>query len=597
MALAFYKRVISFFIGVSLGGWILQPGQANDAPTLQASIIKAYQTGEKKITIPPGIYRLKTPEGAKACLLFSGMKNFEIDATGVEFVGTDRKSTIFFFDRCENVTLRGAQIRHDPVPFSQGRIIEVSQDRKSLDIRIADGYPRDLDDKRYFAGDRQIIANVFDGATRLWRRDVGDIYGTEFVRMGPDLFRLMTKTPLPDVKLVGEPIAWRGNGTADIRIYQCARMHMLDLGIRSGIGFCIHESGGEGGNFYRYKVTRGPMPEGANEPPLFASNADAFHSSNVRKGPTLEDCLFEFTDDDGIPIHGSYALVADARTHTIAALSRDFCRIGDTLRIYDKAGAFQGSAKVEAFSRAKRGFQPQAGYAEGAQAFQDADRITFSDVRTSEPLILKEGWRIANSDALGSGFVIRRCIIRHVRARGILIKANDGLIENNLIEGTTMAGIALWPEVGYWDESDFSYNVIIRNNTLREVALWDTPGNGMAGALTIGAREEGHFVASREGHHNIVIEGNRFERNNGVNILLTTAKNVQIRNNTFLHPMQHASLRGKSTGLDTSSLIWITESRQVELKNNALSQPGPFLKNPLTTTSSCAEITQDAAFH
>jgi len=589
-------RIISFLAGMSLGGWILQPAQANDAPALQASITKAYQAGEKKITIPPGTYRLETPEGTKACLLFSKWKDFEIDATGAEFIGIDRKSTIFFFDRCENVTLRGAQIRHDPVPFSQGRIVAIAPDRKSLDIRVADGYPRDLDDKRYFADEGLILANVFDGTTRLWRRDVADIYGTEFVRLGPSLFRLKTKTPLPDVKLMGELIAWRGNGTADIRIYRCSRMQMLDLSIRSGIGFCIHENEGEGGNYYRYAVTRGPTPEGATEAPLFASNADAFHSSNVRKGPTLEDCLFEFTDDDGIPIHGAYALVADAKPLVIAALSRDFCRAGDTLRVYDKAGTFQGSAKVESFSLAEKNFKPQLGYSEGAHAFQNASKITFAEIRTSEPLTLKEGWRMANIDALGSGFVIRRCTIRHVRARGILIKANDGLIEDSLIEGATMAGIALWPEMGHWDESDFSHNITIRNNTLRDVALWGTRGNGMAGALTIGAREGGHFVASRDGHRDIVIEGNRFERNDGVNILLSTTQGVQIRNNTFLQPMQQASSRGASTGIDPGSLIWITESRQVELKNNILSQPGSFQESRITTTPSCADIAQGEAF-
>lgn len=582
------------FLFLSLVGTL--PAETNDAPRLQAMILEAQRSGQKKITIPPGTYRLAAPEGARASLSLSGLRDLEIDATGVELIGTDRKSTMIFFERCENVILRGARLRYDPLPFSQGRIETVALDGKSLDIRIMPGYPSDLDDARYYGERGQIIANIFDADTRLWRRDVADVYGTEFVQLEPDLFRLIMASPLPKADLIGSPIAWRGNGTADIRIYQSARMQMLDLDIRNAIGFCIHESGGEGGSFYRYKVTRGPAPAGATEAPLFSANADAFHSSNVRRGPTLEDCVFEYTDDDGIPIHGAYALVADAKNHTLATLQKDFCREGDTLKVYDEAGAYQGTAKVTGFTLAAKDFQPQPGYNEGAHAFQDVDRITYAQVDTDKPLELKEGWRVANIDALGSGFVIRRCTIRHVRARGILVKASDGLIEDNVIEGTTMAGIALWPEMGHWDESDFSQRVTIRRNTLRDVGLWNTPGNGMAGALTVGAREGGNFVASQEGHRDIVIENNVFENNGGVNILLSTTQGVQVRGNTFLTPMTRPTTRGAGTGVDPASLIWITEALDVTLSHNTLTDPGKYLRERITITPPASEITQGEAF-
>ena len=570
--------------------------ETNDAPRIRTMIVEAHRAGQKKVTIPPGTYHMAATEGARASVLLTKLRDFEIDATGVEFIGTDRKSTMFFFDRCENVTLRGARLRYDPLPFTQGRIEAIAPDRRSLDIRVDEGYPNDLDDRVYYGAEGPIIANVFDDTTKLWRRDVADIFGTEFQKIEPGLFRMTVQSPVPKVDLIGAPIAWRGNGTADIRIYQSARMQMLDLEIRNAIGFCIHENGGEGGNYYRYTVTRGPAPAGAKEAPLFSANADAFHSSNVRRGPTLEDCVLEYTDDDGIPIHGAYALVADAQKNTLAVLQKDFAREGDTLRVYDKAGGFQGSAKVTDLMIAGKDFQPQPGYNEGAHAFQDAGRVSFAQVAMDKPLEWQEGWRVANVDALGSGFVIRRCKIRHVRARGILVKANDGLIEDNVIEGTTMAGIALWPEMGHWDESDYSHRVTIRRNTVRDVALWELRGNGMAGALTVGAREGRSFVASREGHRDIVIEDNVFENNSGVNLLITTAQGVRATGNTFLRPMQQASTRGAATGLDPASLIWITESRNVTLSGNTLTDPGTHLRERVTVTPSTSAITQGDAF-
>ena len=40
-----------------------------------------------------------------------------------------------------------------------------------------------------------------------------------------------------------------------------------------------------------------------------ARSADAFHANGVPVGPTIEHSTFEGHNDDGIALHGSYALV------------------------------------------------------------------------------------------------------------------------------------------------------------------------------------------------------------------------------------------------------------------------------------------------
>jgi hypothetical protein len=563
------------------------------AGALQAEILAAYRAGKKSFRIPPGTRRLSAPEGAVSCLRFAGLRDFEIDATGAVLECADRVSSVFFFEACERVILRGATIRHVPVPFSQGRVEAISADRRSLDVRVAAGYPADLLDEKFFTYDGSQWLNIFDPATRLWRRDVPDVYCERPTELAAGLFRFPIRRPAPDALAVGDLAAWRGNGRGDITLYRCAGMQLLDLRIENGVGFCAHENGGEGGNFYRYAVGRGPAPEGATEPPLFACNADAFHSSGVRKGPTLEDCTFEYMDDDGVPIHGAYGIVTvqtSGREITLGAHAKEFCREGDRLRLYNEHGTLLGSGVVQAVAKA------EAAGSIGHVAFQGGHPIFHSRITLDAEVSAEPGASVSNLDTLGSGFQVRRCTIRHCRARGLLIKAGDGVIEDNLIEGTTMAGIALWPEFGHWNESDYASGVNIRRNTIRDVALWSEPWNAMAGALTIAAREGKAFAPLPGGHEKILVADNVFERNSGVNVLISTARDLVLEGNQFIEPMHLRTSRGSSAGMDAGALIWITEADGVTLRDNTLERPGSYLHRELLATDTVKNLHAAQAF-
>ena len=43
---------------------------------------------------------------------------------------------------CTNLTIRGLTIDYDPLPFTQGRIVKMSADKKVHEIELFDGYPR-----------------------------------------------------------------------------------------------------------------------------------------------------------------------------------------------------------------------------------------------------------------------------------------------------------------------------------------------------------------------------------------------------------------------------------------------------------------------
>ena len=101
----------------------------------------------------------------------------------------------------------------------------------------------------------------------------------------------------------------------------------------------------------------------------------------------------------------------------------------------------------------------------------------------------------------GAGFKILNCTLGNTRSRGILIKADHGLIEGNTISGCGMSAISIGPEY-YWGEADYARHVTVRGNKLSENVL-----NGSA-AGTIFLHGDGAI-----GNADITISDNFFDRN------------------------------------------------------------------------------------
>jgi len=531
-----------------------------DPGSLQRLLDDAVQSKKTSVVLPAGVYRMPPPS-APWCLLLRNARDLEIDATGVELVLVDRHKGALQFLRCANVRLRELSIRHETPPFTQGRIDAV--DGKALEVTIHDGYPADLDAPEHFAS--PLPGYAFDPKTRQWKAGATDLEISRVERLGERRFRLHLHHEVDRVE-VGDLVAFRGRGLPDIHMAGCAGMSLEDIAIRHGSGFVVHEEGGDGGNRYRYRVTYGPTPEGASESPLLSCNADAFHSSGVRRGPTLEGCSFEGMGDDGIPIHGAYALMVDSNVATDGVL-----RVGDPIRLFTPDGAPDAEAKVTALRRIE--FKPEA--ASRYKGFADLSKTRYVEVTTEPPLKAGFDWLASNPASIGSGYVIRNNVIRNHRARGILLKAENGLVEGNTIEGSTTAAIVLAPEL-FWREACYSRNVIIRNNTIRRCGTATAgPWTPQAGVLTVTAEVK---PGTAPGHRNITIENNVFEDNSGINILLQAVDGVKVVGNRFDRPGQSASRRGSGLKMDSGALIWIANCRNVQLDGNIVDNPGSGMK-------------------
>ena len=234
----------------------------------------------------------------------------------------------------------------------------------------------------------------------------------------------------------------------------------------------------------------------------------------------------------------------------------------------DKTGAIVGEAKVVGGGPAAGGFQ----------------------LALDRPVPAEPGFRASTPAANGSGFVIRGNTIKNHRARGILVKADDGLIEGNDIDGSTIAGLVIAPEY-YWNEAGYSRDVTVRNNVFRHCGYATAgPWTAQAGAATVcGEGDQSTGIAF--GHQHIVFQNNAFEDNDGVNLLIDGAQDVRIAGNTFLRPQQEQSRRGADAGVDPSALIYLKDCRDVRLKANVVSDPGIAEKSLVRLGPAATDVT------
>jgi len=570
---------IASFAAEPSNTWGITPA---DPSSVQRGIDAAYKAGAAKVVIPPGRYVIDHSNDPTTLLRFDRFKNFTISARGVTLVFADRFKHDIFMNGCDNLTFEGPSITRGQIVTSQGTVTAIAPDRKSLDIRIHAGYPTNLTDPRCF--DEVHVLTFYRPGSREILPDTYDVWYETPQKMGTDLFRFPLSRPLPQVSriAVGQYVAWRSRCVEDIVIVNTSHLRFQDITMLGGTGFAVHEHNCDGYNYYQYDVTYPPAPPGATVQPVMSTNLDAFHSSNVRHGPTLENCHFEGMDDDGVPIHGAYCLVMESEGDSVVVNYPDpalQCRPGDRMAFNCLDGSRNDTAtivSIEPISNYPHRFLPTSRYFNQ----RPSTPLNYHRIKLDHPVAAQFGWMAADLDLCGSGFIVRNCTIKNARARGLLIKASNGLIENCTIEGTTSGGIVLSPELG-WNEADYSQNVTIRNNTIRRCGLYMHNGNYETSALTIAAAAADGRLVHPPGHAHIVVEHNKFVDNPGCNILITSAKDVTLKDNTFVRPMNdwdEPAGQPDSLGIDQSAIVNTTLVDGLTISGNTIVDPGKFMK-------------------
>ena len=353
------------------------------------------------------------------------------------------------------------------------------------------------------------MLDVVDQKTRLLKTGTGDAGCKSVESLGPGLFRLRQPNGLLGSAAVGDWLFTRrpGGGDSIIHLDSCGHCTMRGITLQnSGFAAFFETDGGGGHAYLDCRVSPGPRPAGATEEQLVGCGADGFHSAGTRKGPTIVRCAWAgLLHDDCIAIHGSLQKVerVEGRRLILEKGNRGGFVVGEPVRISSKNGYFG-----EFTCTALRTLDPEGGLLELSL---DRESGAPAEAKASNPL------------CNGAGYKILNCTLGNCRSRGILVKADNGLIEGCTISGCGMSAISIGPEY-WWSEADYSQNVIVKANTLRNNVL-----NGSeAGVVFI------HGDGAM-GNRNITIAGNLFDRNYGqIGVYAEDADGIRIADNRFI---------------------------------------------------------------
>jgi len=287
-------------------------------PLVRAALAK----GDKRIVIAPGVYRL-APEGGEAIVwTLRGVQDTEIVATGVTLVSTKLTRAVRL-DRCRNLTLCGLTVDYDPLPFTQGTIVAVADDKSSIDVLLHDGYPR------------RALARIdlVDARTRFRKKGMPFLWGSKAIMTALDTVRVTLKG-IGNAAAVGDLASLSagpetGGVAHGFTIENCEGVTLRDLTLHTAPGMGILESGGEGrAQYLGCKIVIGAPPPGATQPRLLTTTWDAMQSKCIRVGPRVEHCTIEDAGDDSWSVQSSDFLVVKSDGAEVTLASRDECTDG-----------------------------------------------------------------------------------------------------------------------------------------------------------------------------------------------------------------------------------------------------------------------------
>jgi gliding motility-associated-like protein len=495
-----------------------------------------------EVTIPPGTYTGTVQEAE--FISINSVNNLKIIADGVTMV-CGKKTRALSLSDSKNVTIQGLKIDYNPLTFTQGDIIATGSGY--VDIKIHKGYAV----KAYSRID------IVDHATRFRKKGNVFLWGSTAAIISDSVVRV-SQPALPGVAVVGD-MASLSTGNDDGIPHAVALgnnrggIKLQNVSVLSAPGFGIFEVGGEGGTILDgCKVVPGPLPAGATQERLLSSSWDAIQHTLTRVGPTVENSEVKDAGDDSWSVTWDGEYVVNAVSGNILTLSRSTLQVGDSLR----TSLVSDFAVVTAKSGSNVTLDRVSPWAAGARLY--------SPNRRCENFILR------NNNFRSSGRV--------------LVKAGHGLIENNIFD-TGHSGVTVNTEIAPGASS--IYKLIIRNNTIRSTGYFNpAPWSNQAGSISI-ADGAGYDLSPAGVFDDILIEKNTFEDILGVNMVVSSASNVKIKENKFYRTgLSMANGTGAQYGINQQAVVFLKNLKNIVLDSNEVIDQG------LTTLLDSANLKQ-----
>ena len=497
--------------------------QRDSGEKLIQDLVAAAKSGQKSFIIPKGDYRFQktTAYGSRRIfILLRDLKDIVIDGSGSTFWFEDADQAIYI-GGSRNVTLKNLFIDWDPLPYTQGTILNVNAQAKTLDFQVDEGYekvsPR-FAQMRPDQDEPNIRGAIFDPQTKLFKEKQNGFRVMPFLsqpqnngRYGVQVLTFGGRDIESINARVGDRVAFWIRGEGAFLIENSENVTLEDVSLYSCAGFGFRDAGGKGPVIYR-RCNISPRP-GTNR--LLGGNCDGFHSANMEIGPLIEGCDVRSLGDDGINIHGFFYSVIAQESPTVLITSPI---------------AWRGDLENVTLD-----FLRQDNYAPlGRRLATTVKTIRYNGkdarrVELSEPITVKAGDMLSCENYVGNGAIIRNNSFRNIWPRGILYRSTDGKIENNRFEWIGSHAIALYPEPASWGESTYIKDLLVADNYVQDSSVF-FGGNGRDDpSAGIYIYTPGFLQGNRQ--KNIEVRDNVIVRPGGDGISAQGVENLRITGN------------------------------------------------------------------
>ena len=455
-----------------LFGW----GEKSLAATDPIGFVRgALARGERQIVVPRGLYRVR-PDGTDPKVYFrlAGLSDVTVDFSGSDLIGLVR-TRFFDLSGCTNVTIRNVSLDFDELPFTQAVIERVDAER-GWDVRVIDGYPcpgvvkgrLGIDNHDDFWPIQAYDAKTLELKNPMRYR--GDV---SIVRTGERTYRIAGG--LDRRGDVGDIAVWSvledrlPTLSENVNAFRCKDLvleNVTQYATPHGRAFIDWESANT--TYRRCRVVRRPPetdPVKRGLKRLRSGNHDAFISKNAYVGPKLIGCEAEYHCDDCVNISGAYQVVYSCQgdevrvfVHGTWGLQLD---VGDSCQVLTPGGQTPPNVRILAVHPGSSVTAEESRYLVSIGLWPGIAQ----DMRRSYVLKLDRaadfprGTLLASEGRMGNGFLIRDCRFGSTRARGLLLKASEGRVENCRV----MKPVCLTTEYE-WLSSGIARNVIFRGN-------------------------------------------------------------------------------------------------------------------------------------
>ncbi|MET0394397.1 MAG: hypothetical protein ABW019_14720 [Chitinophagaceae bacterium] len=525
-------------------------------PDIQELIDKAVTQGKKEVAIPAGTYYL-SPGKTGAHISLANLHGFRINAAGVRLVCRERSTAISIVN-CSQVLISGFVIDYQPMLYTQGDVISVSDDGAYCDIRIHPGYLTEAIDSS--------SVEVYEGRTRQLKTSVPTLFNRQIEKTGVDLFRIYQTRPFAGTVHPGDQIVlcYAARRPHGIYLYRSAAITLRATVIHAAPVFAIYEDQCSGNLYQGIQITPGEPPAGATEPQLRSATADGIHSNAAEKGPVIRDCLIENNGDDGIAIHGNAHFAVGSSGHDLTLLLKYNAReikVGDELVGLQPDGSLLFSARVTGMKEIPADEQARYDSLKSSllsTVYRPDAFHGYQHYQLDRPVTVPAGCIVFSPDHQGNGFRILNNVIRNKRARGILVNASHGMVKGNTISGVQMAAIAFCPDYR-WMEPGYSDHISIRNNRISHCNFNPTePLNPQAGVISVSAASvDGRSIGQAIVHRHISIRGNRLTGCSGIQVLVTSSTGINVHRNVIKDPNRDRRDHGSALGLSSDRWVLI----------------------------------------